>query len=580
MTVGDSRFIYVANSTNGICYKETPVVIITSEKRSFTLSTNAVSTYGEYTDSNNDGFGDIAPVLDIVVTLATTDSDAEQFSGKLDFTYQMTSDMIYVGTTGALSNRISVSGNLVTFTGVSTDNIDITAPICTLQFKPNAPTSSYGDQVTTPTFNRSSLKISGGEQDVTASAGTFTRLELGAIYPNGSTGIDRVTNTTGANAHRFTIKCTGCLNQPDKSNTASNLDVSSTYNFYYRPGATFSLQVIDETHKGSKITTAGVLANRNVVIANATFKNPADALSGDVDANGEVNTLDVLLQRISIIEQANDVPLFTNAYGEKSAFNILWKSGEVSGVQVYKKVENVTLAASEHIFNPKFEMFELGMPEVDFITPPINDNTPMALRIGSPNIAADQELSIAVTAAQFNNVAGYQGTMTWGTDVLEFTGITPVKHAPLTNNTKVTEGALTLSWIDGQADNTSLASTDTLFLINFQVIGKIGAKTKVNFSSGLTAAAAYSGAFDKKEITTIGGDVTVVDGTGLNEIGNGYALGNAIPNPFIHNTSITFNLPQQQDVTFTVFNTIGQVSSETIVYAEGINLWAIPMQKT
>ncbi|MES2628343.1 MAG: T9SS type A sorting domain-containing protein [Bacteroidota bacterium] len=392
----------------------------------------------------------------------------------------------------------------------------------------------------------------------------------GDFEANCLTGLAVVTGAvTDANENNWTknttVHCQGCLNEGNFQNDFAVTSNFNKFNFRAVPGTEVSLTFTDNSgENGINTGVNDAILNRQYVLISVEF-NDNQKIAADVDNNEKVNTLDVLQQRKNAL---SDLPLFVNNFGQASLYSYITNTAS-------KKVSGVVVGKTVNLFD--VTVIEIGkVDQYKTFTPALGVMDELALEVPDKTVSTDQTVLVPVVAKRFSNVAGYQFTMEWNNSVLEYQSVVDAKHHAQLGETQLADGKLMLSWVENNAKNESLAANDTLFFVQYKVIGAKGAQTAININSSVTHAEAFDEKLNAKNLVVAPSTVYVVDATGLNEIGNGYAVSNAMPNPFITGTRISFNLPSKQDVTFTVYNNLGQLVSETITYNSGLNTWTLP----
>ncbi|MES2627848.1 MAG: T9SS type A sorting domain-containing protein [Bacteroidota bacterium] len=361
------------------------------------------------------------------------------------------------------------------------------------------------------------------------------------------------------------LYCDGCIRYGDVSDVA-HLNQNGNGNTYsFRTSNTpVTFYITDLSNDDATTSTADAIIARQYVLKDYQF-HTFQQIAGDVDNNIEINTLDVNQIRQNILQNR---PKFVNGTGALSKYDFVTYIDN----QGYGNVSGMVIGKTIKTFN--YKVINLGEVSKYVMEPKIVAQDPIAFTLGSVAANNSAVVEVPVIAGTFDKVAGYQFTLSWNPTELEYTGYNPKIHTPSTGESLVNDGKLMISWLDAAAKNTSAKEGDVLFTVKFNVLGTIGSKSKIDFINQFTPVAAFDQDIAEKRIITTGGEVSVT--TGINDLGNGYGIGNAMPNPFITGTTIAFTLPQSQDVTFTVYNALGQVASETIHYLSGVNSWTLP----
>ena len=179
-----------------------------------------------------------------------------------------------------------------------------------------------------------------------------------------------------------------------------------------------------------------------------------------------------------------------------------------------------------------------------------------------------QLITIPVRVRDFAEVASYQFTLNWDASVLS---LVEVRDGALTGmyNDQV-PGKLAGAWFDLAGVANTLPDDEVAFELVFRAVGAWGAQTELAFSSDITPRKAYNG--DNQPLSLLGETVTIAVGaaTSIDPTLAGYALTQAMPNPFDQATTLVFSLGRPETVEVEIFNTLGQsVRSFRSAYGAG-----------
>jgi hypothetical protein len=185
--------------------------------------------------------------------------------------------------------------------------------------------------------------------------------------------------------------------------------------------------------------------------------------------------------------------------------------------------------------------------------------------VAEQQLVAGQEYSVEVTAEDFVGVQGYQYTMEFDANLVEFVDVTANWADLSTSNfgvAKAAEGTLTTSW--NGSTPTTLADGEVLYTVTFRAVanGQLSQALKVN--SRVTMAEAYDANEELLDVQfRFDGGVV---------IGGGFELYQNEPNPFRDVTVIGFSLPTASTATLTVYDVTGKVMKVVKGdYAKGYN---------
>ena len=170
----------------------------------------------------------------------------------------------------------------------------------------------------------------------------------------------------------------------------------------------------------------------------------------------------------------------------------------------------------------------------------------LELEIADATVTVGEEVSVAVTAANFSDIAAYQFTM----DVsgLEFTGVESGAIEVNASNFGLLDGnTITTAWNSSAGVN----ANDVLFTMNFRATASGTLSDAIGVSSRVTRAAAYTSTAAEMGVRVSFSGVATSE----------FALFQNEPNPFDNVTRIGFELPSASSATLTVFDVTGKVVS-------------------
>ena len=171
----------------------------------------------------------------------------------------------------------------------------------------------------------------------------------------------------------------------------------------------------------------------------------------------------------------------------------------------------------------------------------------LVLSVDDYAFAANEEIRVPVTARGMDAILGLQFTLNFNAQALELINVESGALTMTKESYHVNEGQMTLSWFD--IDQMELEE-DVIFTLVFNARATGSIAGSLEISSDLTLAEAFSELDDSYNVRlNVNGsdDVTV------------FELDQNIPNPFSSTTIIGFNLPQDEDVSLTVFDLTGRV---------------------
>lgn len=167
--------------------------------------------------------------------------------------------------------------------------------------------------------------------------------------------------------------------------------------------------------------------------------------------------------------------------------------------------------------------------------------------------AGGREVLALVRASDFDNVGGYQFTLEWDQQALEFAGVERLGLKGLSaahfGTHRVGEGLLTTVWTDPEGRGQTLADDAVLFAVRFRAKNKTAS---VDVSSAATPMVAHRGdaTLSPVRMVTTGGQIGVQP--------KAFALQGNYPNPFSQSTALSIDLPTSAEVSVTVYDLLGR----------------------
>jgi len=387
--------------------------------------------------------------------------------------------------------------------------------------------------------------LTGPPLPLTASVAGKVVTELGTVVPS------------------VTINLTG---------SSSGLAISSVTGQYYfnlTPEGTYSIKPSknNDVLITNGITTIDLLMVRQHVLATFPLSSPYKIIAADVDGSGAVGTLDFLLIRTVVLQINSTFPSGRLWTFVKSDF--VFANPRVpfpyESARAYPGI-------MQDFQNQDFIGIKLGDVNNtwDPATPKMSSVEEVELVIGEAQAAKGQEIRIPVKAKGFNNVTGYQFTVSWNADVISLINAYNKTLNGYYGLERKMEGYLTTTWYDEMVRPVSLNDDDTLFELKFIAMGENGSSSEIKIGSELTASEAYNENLDLLEIQPSNGIVKVSDDWSTSCSSSSHLNLRIFPNPFTNETAINFTLPLDGEVGISIYDAKGKkVSEMTKFYNSG-----------
>ncbi|RMG82001.1 MAG: T9SS C-terminal target domain-containing protein [Bacteroidetes bacterium] len=323
------------------------------------------------------------------------------------------------------------------------------------------------------------------------------------------------------------------------------------------------------------VTTYDLVLITKHILNTTLLDSPYKIIAADANNSGSVTTLDVVLLRKLILNISQTLDNNTSwrfvnknqtfsdpnnpfADGIQEFYNVNNLSGDVDGVDfVAIKVGDVNNSA-----NPNNFVGADDRTTTDNLTFFVQDEV----------LSPGQTYEVAFTAKDFADVFGFQFTLEFDPEALEFVEMTPGVLPLTTANfgfNRLTDGIITTSWNDdlddekGQTKNTLTAGDEpsTLFTLTFRANTDKHLSELLQIHSKFTQAEAYAlkEGQDLAHADIMGVDIRFDGNVSAADHTDAFQLYQNTPNPFSDETVIAFNLPETQDVTLTIFDVSGKV---------------------
>ena len=295
------------------------------------------------------------------------------------------------------------------------------------------------------------------------------------------------------------------------------------------------------------------------------ISNPYQMIAADIDKNGRVSASDLYALRSLILNQVDSF----------EDINPLQKSWAF----VDKKHEFVE--GANPLDYPSFirvNGFDDDMHNADFIGVKIGDiNQSITMgRVAPPNngivyeiddrqVEAGELVEVAFNA-NMTDYLSQQFTLDFDVNSLQFVGIengaAEVSRENLSLN-QIQSGKISAAIFGQQA--LQMENAEAVFTMKFKATQAGQLSQLLNMNSDITPSAAFKEGGERV-------DLNIAFKTEEGELVGGYKLYQNKPNPFGENTRISFDLPQAEEVTLTVYDAAGkQLKQLTQDFAKGFN---------
>ncbi len=180
----------------------------------------------------------------------------------------------------------------------------------------------------------------------------------------------------------------------------------------------------------------------------------------------------------------------------------------------------------------------------------------LTFQLDNQKIITGETYEIAFKAKDFDAILGYQFTLSFDPNVLEFESISKCGLASVSESNfglhRLSEGVITTSW--NGADAVALKDGETVFALNFTAKKSAALMETISVGSQYTPAEAYNADAEVLGVALLfnnDGRETITDAD--------FELMQNVPNPFGQETAIAFFLPIATTASLSIFDASGKV---------------------
>ena len=349
----------------------------------------------------------------------------------------------------------------------------------------------------------------------------------------------------------------------DVSSTTANPFTTGTnglFSFFGVPaGGNYVVTPEKDINPLNGVTTYDLVLISQHILGVQTLDSPYKIIAADANLSGSVTTLDLVKIRSVILNIDQDF-----------APNTSWRFVDMDFVFPNPAQPFLTTFPEVISYN-NLTSDELA---TDFVGVKIGDVNGSALPnqlIGSVNRSADgtlifdtddikliegNEYTIDFTATDFTDLLGYQYSIEFDTDVMEFVNINAGELNDLTDANfgyaKLNDGIITTSW--NSATATTMKDNAVLFSMTFNAKSNGQLSELMSATSKAVKAEAYTTNLDLLDVAIA---FNTEDGTITT--GESFDLLQNVPNPFRTETVIGFNLEEASSATLQIMDASGKV---------------------
>ncbi|MBK8885875.1 MAG: T9SS type A sorting domain-containing protein [Saprospiraceae bacterium] len=339
-------------------------------------------------------------------------------------------------------------------------------------------------------------------------------------------------------------------------------DVNGAYEFIgMAENAPYKITPEKNTDHLNGISTLDLVMMQRHILGLSNLNSAFKYKAADVNNDKKISASDLVELRKLILGIYTELPnnkswRFVDEAANLSDFTKVFEANE------YKYIDNL----SSSVMDNNFTAVKVGDVNAS-ATVNAHDNTTdtrssktLTLATVEQSFDAGENVQIAVTADNFDNISGAQWTFNFDNKALAFDNVVAGALSLTNDNIHLQNGKIAFSW--NNENGLTIDKDVVLFTIDFRAITNNTISNTFSLTSDITKAEAYT--HDLSEIKL---------GLTFRSVNAGeFALDQNNPNPFSSTTAISFTLPEAGEATLKIFDITGKtIKTITGQYAKGAN---------
>jgi hypothetical protein len=300
------------------------------------------------------------------------------------------------------------------------------------------------------------------------------------------------------------------------------------------------------------VTTFDVALMSRHVLNIEAITSPYKLIAADVNRDGSIDALDMLITRRIVLRQMDSFPNNRSwRFVPKSFVFPTTTDPLLATIPEFLTYTNLT----DTVFNADFVAMKTGdlngtatnTPLVMGIEP--RGQSMFVLEAEDVLMEAGKTYQVVVKTPKFDPEA-FQFTLNYDRNLLKFHSIDALDIYNFSNSNYAVfadRGNVTVSWNSPRSN----AEPMNMFIFTLQATRPTRLSDALHLTSDLTPAEAYSSAGDRMKV-----DLRF---TGRNTAGGDFKLYQNSPNPFKGSTTIAFRLPEDSEAKLTIFDETGRI---------------------
>ena len=366
---------------------------------------------------------------------------------------------------------------------------------------------------------------------------------------------------------------------------AVQTDVDGTFDFPNLPlNQNYTLTPSYDTNPMNGVTTYDLVLIRRHVLGVQALPSPYKIIAADANNSGTVTTYDLVIIQKMILNVNTEFPngLTSWRFVDKS---YVFSNPTNPFADDFPEIITINKLTS-NMWNQDFVGIKIGdvndsVDPSDFTnglgTDDRSFDKTLIFNTKDIELVAGQVIAIPFVAATSQPMAGFQFTIGFDENTLEFqgheTGVLPTLKENNFGTVYAQEGMVTMSWEN--VVNFEPREGDVLFSLEFSVKNNARLSDVLTLHSRLTLAEAYLGSFDETaelEIADVSLSFQQPQQQALQLFQN-------TPNPFFRTTDLHFFLPEATSVTIRIYDVYGKlIKTYTNDFSKGQHTFPIDLE--
>ena len=319
-----------------------------------------------------------------------------------------------------------------------------------------------------------------------------------------------------------------------------NTTASGFFNFLLNYNSNYKIEPKKDIEHRNGVSTADLVAINKHILAIQELKSPYRRIAADVNNDKKISTADMVELRKLILYTQDQFTKNTSWKIVDKNYVFTTDKPEGENYPLYKDLINLNSSAKADFIATKIGDVNNTAKPNEFVGETYErSGGTIVFDATDVKINSGEEKTIEFKSKDLGNIAGYQFTMNFNTEALEFVGIEGLSEQNV-GLSLLSNGAITFS-------NESVKEGQ-IFTVTFRAKRSVQLSESISIGSRYTVAEGYTLGGEKQDIALSfnGGQV------------GGFQLLQNQPNPFNGKTVIGFSLPEATNATMSIFDATGR----------------------